>query len=205
MTKNSEKQWNRDTVAQASALLKHFDFEFLIDLVITQKILAYTTLITTGLQCKGLDMPEAYEEIGLVIRTLEQIRKKVNEFHHNCFIFTRDLAVKVDVDMTKPRTCQRQRFRQNAIGTEQGNPEQVIEDYYRINVTIPFLDEVVGNMKTRFEDGQASVVKGTMLIPACVITEPDWKSQIDSFLQMYMDDLPSTQTLSAELDLWEQK
>jgi microsomal dipeptidase-like Zn-dependent dipeptidase len=29
MAKNYKKQWNRDTVAQASALLKHFDFEFL--------------------------------------------------------------------------------------------------------------------------------------------------------------------------------
>ena len=34
MAQNVDKQWNRDTVAQASALLKRIDFEFLINLVI---------------------------------------------------------------------------------------------------------------------------------------------------------------------------
>ena len=38
MVDNTCKQWNRDTVAQASALLKRFDFEFLINLVVTQKV-----------------------------------------------------------------------------------------------------------------------------------------------------------------------
>ena len=57
-------------------------------------------------------------------------------------------------------------------------------------------------MKARFEGGQSLVVKGTMLIPACVITKPDWRSQIQPCV---IDDLPSKRTLNAELDLWEQK
>ena len=80
--------------------------------------------------------------------------------------------------------------------------EERVEEYFRINVTVPLLDEVVTSMKARFEGCQSSVVKGTMLIPACAITEPDWKSQIQLCVEMYSDDLP---TLIAELDLWEQK
>ena len=34
MVDNTDKQWNRDTVIQASALLKRFDLEFLINLVV---------------------------------------------------------------------------------------------------------------------------------------------------------------------------
>lgn len=49
MSQNLDKQWNRDTVGQASSLLKSLDIEFIINLVITQKILAYTSGITTGL------------------------------------------------------------------------------------------------------------------------------------------------------------
>ena len=63
MVDNSDKQWNRDTVTQASALLKRFDFEFLINLVVTQKILAYTSSITTRLQSRDFDIMKAYEEI----------------------------------------------------------------------------------------------------------------------------------------------
>ena len=56
MVENTCKQWNRDTVAQASALLKRFDFEFLINLVVTQKVLAYTSSITTRLQSRGFTL-----------------------------------------------------------------------------------------------------------------------------------------------------
>ena len=40
-------------------------------------------------------------------------------------------------------SCQRQRFRQNAIGSDRSNQEEAAEDYFRINVTNPFLDKVV--------------------------------------------------------------
>ena len=49
------------------------------------------------------------------------------------------------------------------------------------------------------------MIRGTMLTSACVITEPDWKSQIQPCVDMYIDDLPSKRTLDAELDLWAQK
>ena len=71
MVVNANKQWNRDTVTQVSALLKRFDFEFLVNLVLAQKLLAYTSSITTRLQSKGFDIVKACEEIQLVIRTLE--------------------------------------------------------------------------------------------------------------------------------------
>ena len=89
MVDNSDKQWNRDTVTQASALLKQFDFEFLINLVVTQKILAYTSSITTRLQSRDFDIMKAYEETHLVIATLEEIRNEVDKFHHDCFVYAK--------------------------------------------------------------------------------------------------------------------
>ena len=103
MAENSDKQWNRDTVTQASALLKRFDFEFLINLVVTQKVLAYTSSLTTKLQSKGFDIMKAYEEVYLVVRTLDNLRSKVDEFHHDCFMTATELADKIDVEVKKPR------------------------------------------------------------------------------------------------------
>ena len=106
MVDNADKQWNRDTVTQASALLKRFDFEFLINLVATQKVLVYTSSITTRLQSKAFDVMKAYEEIHFVIAALETIRDKVDEFHHDCFVYAKELAIKMDIEVKKPRTCQ---------------------------------------------------------------------------------------------------
>ena len=85
--------------------------------VVTLKVLAYTSSITTRLQSRGFDIVKAYEEIHLVITTLEKMRNKVDEFHHDCFVYAKELAIKVDVEVKKPCTCQRQRFRLNAVGT----------------------------------------------------------------------------------------
>ena len=70
MSQNLDRQWNRDTVAQASSLLKSLDFEFIINLVITQKVLVYTSGITTGLQTRGIDLANASDQVKLVICTL---------------------------------------------------------------------------------------------------------------------------------------
>lgn len=109
---NASRKWNRDTVSQASSLLKGIDFEFNINLVTTQRVLAYTSSINIyRLQQRDLDMVRAYEDIQLVIHTLEQTRTKVEAFHHE---FCSELADKLDVEVKKPHACKRQHFRQNA-------------------------------------------------------------------------------------------
>ena len=77
------------------------------------------------------------------------------------------------------------------MGTSNLSQEESAEEYFRINVTIPFLDQVVASIKARFEGGQSLVVKGTMLIPSCVITNPDWRSQIQPCVDMYIDEMQS--------------
>ena len=74
------------------------------------------------------------------------------------------------------------------MGTRNLTQKESAEEYFRIKVTIPFLYEVVASMKNRFDGGQSLVVKGTLLIPACVSTKPDWRSQIQPCVDMYIDD-----------------
>ena len=70
-------------------------------------------------------------------------------------------AHNINVDVKTPRICGRQTNRQNAIGsTVSGLSEiQLVEEHFRINVTIPFLDNVVMQLQNRFTEGQESVFK----------------------------------------------
>ena len=108
MSQNLDKKWNRDTVAQSSSLLKSLDFEFIINLVLTQKILAYTSGITTGLQTRGIDLADASGQVKLVIRALSRVRQDVEMFHHTCYDEACRMANKIDVDIKRPRICGRQ-------------------------------------------------------------------------------------------------
>ena len=108
--------------------------------------------------------------------------------------------------MKKPHICQRQRFQQNAVGSEHSvSLEQATEDYFRVSITIPLLDDVLVNMRTRFDNGQDTVAKGTMLIPAYLLKEPTWKTLVQPFVSFYVDDLPSKHTVDAEFEMWNQK
>ncbi len=126
---NTGGHWNRDTISQANSFLKSIDFEFLINLLTAQKVLSYTSGITTELQKGGLDLADA---VKLVIRMLESVRTTVSSFHHTVFIEAYEIAQKIDVDV---RTCGRQINRRNAIAShsEQLSEQQLVEEYYRIN------------------------------------------------------------------------
>ena len=58
------------------------------------------------------------------------------------------------------------------VHVDSGLPdEQLIEDYFRINVTIPLLDDVLGSLQIRYEERQENVMKGIMLLPSSTISE----------------------------------
>lgn len=75
---NIDKIWNRETVSLASSLLKGIDFDFIISLVITQKVIAYTSSLTTGLQKREIDLASMCDHVKLVIKTLQGVRSSVD-------------------------------------------------------------------------------------------------------------------------------
>ena len=202
---NTGGHWNRDTISQASSFLKSIDFEFLINLLTAQKILSYTSGITTELQKKGLDLADAISRVKLVIRMLESIRTTVSSFYHTVFAEACEIAQKIDVDVKKPRTCGRQINRRNAVAmhSEQLSGQQLVEEYYRINLAIPFLDETLGTLRARFDCGQEVVMKGMLLLPVSVISIGNWKTSIQPFIEFYSDELPCSRTITSELCIWE--
>ena len=203
---NSNK-WNRDIVNLASSLLKSIDFEFVANLVILQKALSFTSGLTTGLQKRGIDLADSCEQVELLIRTLKRIRDKVDEFHHDCFTDACKICDKLGIEIKMPRICKRQAHRLNAVPVSSGSNHtyQQEEDYFRINVTIPFIDELIQQLLDRFSKTQLSVLKGVMLLPSSVITEPNWMAMIQPLLQLYNENMLSSYLMAAELELWQTK
>ena len=83
MSENVNKNWNRDTVTQSYSLLK--SVEFIITLVVTQRVLAFTSGITVGLQTSGVDYVNVTGQVKLVNRTLQATRSTVDSFIMNAF------------------------------------------------------------------------------------------------------------------------
>lgn len=131
------------------------------------------------------------EQVKFVIRALQSTRDKTESFHNECFQYACDKAKCMDIDIKKPRTCKRQTNRLNAIlSSDSTSEESIIEQHFQVNLTIPFLDEIIGNLQSRFSEGQETVLIGILLIPPYVVTYEDWEQSVDPFIQYYIDELP---------------
>ena len=66
-------------------LIKNIDFKFIVNLLIVQRILAYTSGVTTALQKRGIDLVNVCNQIQILIRTLESTRQRADKLHKECF------------------------------------------------------------------------------------------------------------------------
>ena len=64
-------------------------------------------------------------------------------------------------------------------------------DYFKWQLTIPFLDRISQNLRDRFGKDQRIHMNGAHIIPSCVVTNSSWRIPVKSFAKQYADDLPN--------------
>ena len=90
----------------------------------------------------------------------------------------------------------RQTFRQN-------QPADTPKEYYRRSLTIPFLDNIITELNSRFTKEHRIHSNGFLVVPTQVIDQPNWKDLTIKFEKAYHADLPNCFALGSELDRWE--
>ncbi|CAB3996966.1 52 kDa repressor of the inhibitor of the kinase-like [Paramuricea clavata] len=162
-------------------------FEFIVCLILVECCLKCTKPLTLQLQCASLDAGKA-REISTLYFTINKLRSDIDETHEAFYQMAIDLAKEVKIEPTKKRMTGSQVHRENV-------PADSTSDYYKRAVTIPFLDQLLGQM-------QSHVMYG---MPNKVVSDPDWKENFSRFLNKYKDDLPDLDFLECELWMWRLK
>ena len=106
--------------------------------------------------------------------------------------FTRQserMASAANVLPSKPRSCARQRHHPNADA-------ETIEDWYKVNVAIPFLDHIIQEIESPMAQ---TATKLLGLVPA-VVCEKDM--DMTEVVQLYHNDLPSPELFTQEHTRW---
>ena len=193
----SDGNWNQNSRNDAQALINAITFSFIITVVIVRHILDLTRPLTVRLQKKAMDLLKAREEVLLLKSALRGMQTDLNTRHHALYEEAVTLARLVSVQPSMPRIIQRQVYRNNA-------PAPTPEDYYRINLTTDFLNHVLMQLDSRFEDDVFVCYKGFSVIPSILLaTDPIWKDNVREFCDHYRQDIPNYAGLPAELLLWE--
>ena len=196
-------EWNRETRSEAqSFLLAVSQFSFIVTLTVTQKILAFTRGLSVKLQGRYVDVCRAHRDIESVKTALKSARSdsQVDTFHEQTFEEAVRLGASVGIEQSSPRLAGRQQHRSNV-------PAGTVKDYYKLNLTIPLLDHINGELDTRFSSESSAIVVDFMQLLPSTICENSAatvlnKADLTELLQVYEDDLPSARSLDVELSLW---
>ena len=189
--------WNTDSSRLAGSLLHAITaFPFIIAFVVAKQCLAYVKGLTVSLQKRAKDICQAYKEANNVVLALTQLRLNVDEKHKEWFDISAGLCQQFNGSGPQlPRRCSVQTARCNM-------PGDTPEVYYKRTVSIPFLDELISHLRSRFSTIQEKAIKGMTLVPSVIVES---NVTVGHLLEAYRDDLPNPSSLEVELHLWKCK
>mgnify|MGYP001797961719 FL=1 len=121
-------------------------FQFIVSLVLVESCLKCTKPLTLQLQSASIDAGKAREKASLLYLKMNELRTEIDATHTKFYEEAVSIAEKVNVKPLRPRTTPRQVHRESV-------PANSSSEYFKRAVTIPFLDEIIGQIHTRFSEG----------------------------------------------------
>ena len=171
-------------------------FQFLIAFVVAKQCLGYIKGLTTSLQKRAKDIFQAYSEVSSVVTALSEVRSTTDVKHMEWFDIAIALGQKVNAPPPQlPRRYNRQTARSNA-------PGEIPEIYYKRTISIPFLDELISHLNSRFSDIQQKAIMGMRIVPSVLMHNSLSAFSVQHLLEYYEEDLPNPSSLYTELHLW---
>ena len=186
--------WDIESKKKAEPLLYALlDFDFIVGFLIVYNFLSHLSGITLKLQSRSSDIVAAYNQIGDVRSYYTVIRENIDSEFHKIYVQAERMAEAVNVQPSKPRSCGRQINRPNVVTT-------TIEEWYKVNVAIPFVDHIITDLESRFSPLAKRASSLLCLVPSilCTCANLDFSSVVE----MYSSDLPSPQLFDQELGRW---
>ena len=134
-------------------------------------------------------------QISEVKKEFQHIHNDVDKFAEQCFKHSCRMGESVHIEPAFPRVTSRQCHRAN-------NPTLSPLEYYRRNLVIAVLDEVISEFDTRFS--KLSITAGQLvgLVPSIICEK---EVNIGDVAELYTRDLPSPKLLDRDVDWWKRK
>ena len=117
----------------------------------------------------------AREKVSLLFLTINELRSDVDEVHQAYYDMAVELAEGEGVKPFKKRTGERQMHRNNV-------PANSTAEYFKRSITIPFLDQLLGQIQSRFSEGNLDALDAMYALPRYVTSEPKWAEYFSRFL-----------------------
>lgn len=185
--------WDTDNKSAATSLLNSItDFDYVVVFLTMYQFLSHLSGITVKLQSRSLDIIKAHQEVDDIKSFYKSLRKNIKSEFRKVYQQAERMSASVKVVPSKPRSCSRQSHRPNATA-------ESVEDWFRINVAIPFLDHIIMELDSKFT--QFSKTASQLLFVLRNASDVTFSE----VLKLYHDDLPSPELFDQELSRWQHK
>jgi Domain of unknown function (DUF4371)/hAT family C-terminal dimerisation region len=186
---------DRQTSSQALSILDSITSPgFIVALVVTEAVAALMLPLSKKLQTPSMDMYTARKDISETMEVLMNWRSTAETEFSALFLQSLELCKAAGVAMSLPRRTSRQTMRPNY---DTDSPEI----FYRLSIYIPYIDHLLTELETRFENIDGPCAEIQKLIP---INLPQFADAVDSkkIHDFYSSDLDTTSVVRAEVCRW---
>lgn len=192
---DSNPETSSKSLLYVSAITKS---DFLVSLEVSVTCFSYTLNLSQSLQSKQQDLSKALTDISIVRQALEAHRDTSDQSFKEIMNNVTMLASQVGVEISTPRTCGRQTMR---INVDAKDPEE----YYKISIFIPFLDNLIQQLHSRFDHRLKQIIALEGLIPFKFGIYDD--ESIFTAASVYENDFSVSMKscLKAELFIWKKQ
>ena len=125
------------------------------------------------------------------------MRDDVDTHHRRWMNETKKICQDIGVELCISILCGRHQHRHNV-------PAKTPDEYYKRNLTIPLLDHVLIEMKSRFSMHEQSATCGLCFVPATMVVmeQAEVLQKLTSVINLYKADLPYPERVWSKLHCW---
>jgi len=190
--------WTAEDKKDALAYLKTVEsFEFVYTLIVLQRSLMYFKEASVKLQGKQQDVVSGFLLIEQCCSDMKKLRAKVGDYSARIYSHSVTLAEKSGISVSLPRITTRQRDRSN-------QPFSSPEEYFKLSVTIPFLDHLISEIAGRFNEHTKKASLIQHLLPFKMRPSSSVED-IQEAVSLYHNDLPNSSIVDEEYQRWKGK
>ncbi|CAH1153707.1 unnamed protein product [Phaedon cochleariae] len=203
----SISEWN-DAVSSSKSktlLAAICNCEFILTLYTLSMVLSVTLPASRALQGVNQDVVTATRCIEEhIIGVLKDKRKNCDVGFKNIFEDCKTIMEKLDIDIKLPRITKRQANRSNI-------PSSSPEEYFRLTLYIPLLENVLEDLRARFLDKKNKTVCLIIQLMPCYVVDiaEDVINEIIQVIKEYYSEFreldTNSITLRGEIELWKSK
>ncbi|KAK2703571.1 52 kDa repressor of the inhibitor of the protein kinase-like [Artemia franciscana] len=187
------------TLSKARSLLNNIlSLDYIVTLIVMDFFLGYTLNLSKLLQSENIDMVMCIQCVESVTKMFKEIRNSAEGRFHQLFLEATRLCRELEVTLVMLR-------KRNFFTIPSDIPaEKHIEFYYRVSIFLPFVDQLIQSIESRFTKHKVTLKGLGGILPSFVVKQPS--SDLKELIKLYASDLTSSDsTVMAELELWRAK